>query len=54
MSFDYPDSNSWLINVDCDKFNANTDLYRNLSIGDMDEDLSHLKREVKIKIYKVF
>jgi hypothetical protein len=47
MSIDYPDDNSWLVYIDCDYFNSKSDVFRNLPLDGLDEDLAGLKKQVK-------
>jgi len=47
MSIDYPDDNSWLVYIDCDYFNSKTDVFRNLSLDGLDEDMAGLKKQVR-------
>jgi len=47
MTFDYPDENSWLVHVDCDYFNDNADIFRNLPLDGLDEDMAKLKKSIK-------
>jgi hypothetical protein len=47
MSIDYPDDNSWLVYIDCGYFNSKTDVFRNLPLDGLDDDISGLKKQVK-------
>jgi hypothetical protein len=47
MSFDYPDDNSWLVYIDCNYFNSKIDVFRNLSLDGLDEDMLGLKKQVR-------
>jgi len=47
MNVDYPDDNSWLVYIDCDYFNSKTDVFRNLSLDGLDEDMAGIKKQVR-------
>jgi len=47
MNLDYPEDNSWVVYIDCDYFNSKADIFRNLSLDGLDEDLANLKKQVK-------
>jgi hypothetical protein len=47
---DYPDDNAWLVHVDSEKFTPKSDIFRNLPLDGMDEDLTKLKNMVRTAV----
>jgi hypothetical protein len=47
IALEYPDDNAWLVHIDSDKFTSKSDIFRNLPLDGMDEDLAKLKNEVR-------
>jgi hypothetical protein len=47
LSLPNPDENSWVVYVDCDYFNSKADIFRNLFLDGLDEDMSNIQNQVK-------
>ena len=50
IGMEYPDENAWLVHIDSEVFTPKSDVFRNLPLDGMDEDLAKLKAEVRATV----
>ena len=54
ISIDYPGENSWVVSVDNDYFNSKADIFRNIFLDGLDEDVDKLKKQVVSTVREFF
>jgi hypothetical protein len=54
IKMEFPEENSWLVKIDCDEFNTKTDVFRNISLEGLDDDLLCIKHNVRAEVNEFF
>jgi len=54
LKMEFPETNSWLVQIDSPIFNARNDMFRNLSMDALDDDIVSLKQTIHDAVHDYF
>jgi hypothetical protein len=54
ISIDYPGEGSWVVSIDSDFFNSQANIFRNIFLDGLDEDIENLKKQIANTVRNFF